>query len=250
MTLTHVVPEIKLMNLILLFPSDIVSFNTVSLTGRRLKHVLEILKPKENDVLTVGLEGGNIGTGRVVAIDARALTMEISLDDAPPPKLSVILCVALMRPIVLKRVLLTAASMGVEEIVLFHSRQVEKSFWQSTSLGEDELREQLVLGLEQAKDTVLPKVSFQKRFKPFVEDVLPGLLKGRTGIVADPSGIVIPRPKAEGSQRPSVVIIGPEGGFIPYEVEKFQEAGCQVVGLGKRILKVETAIVTLLAKLF
>ncbi|MEI6437552.1 MAG: 16S rRNA (uracil(1498)-N(3))-methyltransferase [Candidatus Omnitrophota bacterium] len=233
------------MNLILLTPSDMVSNDTVSLNGRRLKHVLEILKPKEGDTLTVGMEGGMVGTGRVISFDARSLTMRVSLTEAPPEKIPVILCIALMRPIVLKRVLLTAASMGVAEIVLFHSRQVEKSFWQSTSLAADEIREQIVLGIEQGKDTVLPKVSFHKRFKPFVEDVLPGLLKGRAGYVADPSG----EPISSGvSREPAVVLIGPEGGFIPYEVEKCREAGCRVLGLGSRILKVETAMVTVLSR--
>ncbi|MBF0595509.1 MAG: 16S rRNA (uracil(1498)-N(3))-methyltransferase [Candidatus Omnitrophica bacterium] len=245
------------MNLILLFPSDFVSSDTVSLTGRRLKHVLEILKPRINDTLTVGQENGRIGTGLVVNIDDRALTLQVSLTAAPPSKLPVVLCIALMRPIVLKRVLLTAASMGVEQIILFHSRQVEKSFWQSSSLEPEDIREQLILGLEQAKDTVLPEVSFQKRFKPFVEDVLPSLMKGREGFVADPSGdSIVGKSRGEfkgghgGPPVHAVVVIGPEGGFISYEVEKFRQAGCKVVGLGNRILKIETAMVVMLSNFF
>ncbi|MGV6807612.1 MAG: 16S rRNA (uracil(1498)-N(3))-methyltransferase [bacterium] len=38
-------------------------------------------------------------------------------------------------------------------------------------------------------------------------------------------------------------MIGPEGGFIPYEVEKLVDAGCQAFSFGPRILKVEQAIV-------
>ncbi len=234
------------MNLILLFPSDFIASDTVRLTGRRLGHALEILKPKKDDLLTVGLEGGMIGSGRVVAIDARSLTMSVAFNEPPPPRIPVVLCVALMRPIVFRRVLLTAASLGVEEVIFFHTVRVEKSFWQSTALKEDGIREQLVLGLEQAKDTVLPKVSFQKRFKPFVEDVLPGLLKTRAGIVADPSGQAM----AGNCCEPAVLIIGPEGGFVPYEIEKFREAGCKVIGLGPRILKVETAVVALLIRMW
>jgi 16S rRNA (uracil1498-N3)-methyltransferase len=234
------------MNLILFSSEDLVSPHSVRLTGRRFQHIIDILKPAVGDTLSVGVQGGLMGAGIVRTLSAENIILDVALSDPPPVKLPVILCVALMRPIVLKRVLLTAASLGVEEIILFHSSKVEKSFWQSTSLGDEELRDQLILGLEQAKDTVLPKVSFQKRFKPFVEDILPELLKTRRGIVADPSGEVVVPSVAQAT----VLIIGPEAGVTPYEVEKFKEAGCQVIGLGQRILKVETAIVTLLAKLF
>jgi RsmE family RNA methyltransferase len=93
-----------------------------------------------------------------------------------------------------------------------------------------------------------------KRFKPFVEDVLPELLeeKGRRskveGVVADPSGSHLSTFHLQPSAF-KVFIIGPEGGFIPYEVDKFREAGCKVVSLGERILKVETAMVALISKM-
>lgn len=45
------------------------------------------------------------------------------------------------------------------------------------------------------------------------------------------------------------VIIGPEGGFAPEEVEALEEAGAYSVSLGKRILRTETAGVVLLSQL-
>ena len=41
------------------------------------------------------------------------------------------------------------------------------------------------------------------------------------------------------------VIVGPEGGFSEEEVEILREAGAQVVNLGNRILRTETAAITL-----
>jgi len=48
----------------------------------------------------------------------------------------------------------------------------------------------------------------------------------------------------------TTLTIGPEGGFIPYEIEKLNAAGCKTVNIGERILRVETAVPVLLSKLF
>ncbi len=46
------------------------------------------------------------------------------------------------------------------------------------------------------------------------------------------------------------IIIGPEGGFIPYEVDLLIKNGCQAVSLGNRIIRTETVIPYVLGRLF
>ena len=93
----------------------------------------------------------------------------------------------------------------------------------------------------------MPKVSFHKRFKPFVEDILPTLANNSTKLIAHP-GIGEQCPLA--INQATILAIGPEGGFTPYEVNKFLEAGFNGIHLGPRILKVENALTVLTAKLF
>ena len=236
------------MNLILLFEDDFVKDRQrVSLRGRRHEHVLNVHRASAGDRLSVGLLNGMIGTGAVTRIDDDALEMDIVLDRDPPPPLDVTLILALPRPIVLKRILLSASSMGVKRIVLIHSRRVEKSYWNSPVLDEKKIKEQLILGLEQARDTVMPEVWLRQKFKPFVEDDLPDLIKGTLPLVAHP-GTSEPCPSQV--NRPVTLAIGPEGGFMPYEVEMLEAAGFRSVNIGERILRVETAVPVLLSKLF
>ncbi|MBI4745593.1 MAG: 16S rRNA (uracil(1498)-N(3))-methyltransferase, partial [Deltaproteobacteria bacterium] len=180
-------------------------------------------------------------------LDNEALEMDIVLDRDPPPPLDVTLILALPRPIVLKRILLSGSNLGVKRIFLIHSRRVEKSYWNSPIFDENKIKEQLILGLEQARDTIMPEVWFRKKFKPFVEDELPDMIKGTLPLVAHP-GTSEPCPRQV--NRPVTLAIGPEGGFIPYEIDLLEGAGFRSVNIGERILRVETAVPVLLSMLF
>lgn len=236
------------MNLLLLEDGDFVAEGRALLRGRRLKHLHEVHRAESGDALRVGRLGGLMGEGRILRLDAEAAEIAVeSLEQSPPAKLPVTLLLALPRPKMLKRTLQTVASMGVAHLVLLNSYRVEKSFWQTPFLESEAIREQLILGLEQARDTVLPEVTIEKRFKPFVEDRLPQLAAGSLGLVGHP-GDFPACPRAVDSA--VTLAIGPEGGWIPYEVDKLREAGLAPVQLGERILRVETAVPVLLARLF
>lgn len=236
------------MNLILLFNGDFKNgMEQVSLRGRRLQHVREVHRASVGDRLCVGLLDGLMGTGTVTRIDDEALEMDIALDRDPPLPLDATLILALPRPIVLKRILLSASSMGVKLIILLHTRRVEKSYWSSPVLSEENIREQLTLGLEQARDTIIPQVLLRPKFKPFVEDELPGIIDGTLPLVAHPEAGE-PCPRNAGC--PVTLAIGPEGGFIPYEIEMLETCGFKSVSIGERILRVETAVPVLLSRLF
>jgi RsmE family RNA methyltransferase len=234
-------------NLLLLEAADFIATDRVLLQGRRLRHLQEVHRAEVGDSLRVGRIDGLMGQGQLLRLDADAAELQIDLDQPPPAKLPLTLLLALPRPKMLKRVLQTVASMGVPKLILLNSYRVEKSFWQTPFLQPQAIREQLILGLEQARDTVLPEVLIEKRFKPFVEDQLSQLALGSLGLVGHP-GDYPACPRALTQQ--VTLAIGPEGGWIPYEIEKLQAAGLQPVQLGARILRVETAVSALLARLF
>ena len=233
------------MNLILLQKEDFIDGQRAVLAGRRLRHVLEIHQAIAGQTLRVGLLNGQMGEGLILEACAEKLILQVSLTQTAPPPLPVTLLLALPRPKMLKRILQAVSSLGVKHIYLLNSYRVEKSFWGSPLLQPEALQEQLILGLEQARDTLLPSVHLRPRFKPFVEDEVPALICGTQALVAHPTADA---PCPATSHIPTTLAIGPEGGFIPYEIEKLQQCGFTPVSLGERILRVETAVAVLLSR--
>ncbi|HJW33306.1 MAG TPA: 16S rRNA (uracil(1498)-N(3))-methyltransferase [Holophagaceae bacterium] len=234
------------MNLLILEAGDLIAPDRARVTGRRLVHAREILKAQGGTTLRAGLLGGAMGRAQVAKLDEEGLELALAWDEAPPAKLPLTLLLALPRPKVLNRVLASAASLGVARLVLLNAWKVEKAYWKSPRMEPANLREQLILGLEQARDTALPDLQVERLFKPFVEDRLPHLLAGATGFVADPTG---EEPCPRGLSGPTVLAVGPEGGWIPSELESLRRAGLRGIHLGPRILRTETALASLIGRL-
>jgi 16S rRNA (uracil1498-N3)-methyltransferase len=234
-------------NLILLFDDDFVSDSHVRLTGRRLQHMRDVHRVAVGESLTVGVANGRIGRGTITVLADDAVEMDVTLDRDPPRSLPLTLILALPRPKVLNRVIASASSLGIKRIVLLNAWKVEKSYWSSPRLAPENLRTQSILGLEQARDTVLPKIETRRLFRPFVEDELPAIADGTRALVAHPNAAV---PCPRDVQEPVTLVIGPEGGFIDAEIASLERIGFTPVSIGERILRVETAVPFLTSRLY
>jgi RsmE family RNA methyltransferase len=234
------------MNLALLFDDDYIDDNKVRLNGRRHQQIFSIHKSVVGDTVKVGKLNGKMGIGVITALNENFVELTIVLNQDPPAPLPMRLITALARPPMMRRIFSAAAEFGIKDIIVINTRRVEKSFWQSPSLAQEKINELLYLGLEQAKDTILPTVTFHKRFRPFVEDELPTLLTNTKALIAHPeSATNCPHALSEHI----TLAVGPEGGFLPFEVEHFLAAGFEAINMGPRIYKVENAISILTAKL-
>jgi RsmE family RNA methyltransferase len=238
------------MNIILINPSDFIASNKVLLNDRRFQHILTVHKATVGNTLKVGLIDGKRGSAQVLEIDNNCVTLQTNLNLPALQALPLTLILALPRPKMLKRILQSTASLGVKEIHLINSYRVEKSYWSSPVLTDHSIQEHLLLGLEQAGDTILPKVHLCKRFKPFVEDQLPTIAANSRKIVAHPYKAKPIDSQKDSTFKNTVLAIGPEGGFIDYEIDKLIQLDFEPLSLGDRILRVETAIPYCLAKLF
>lgn len=235
------------MNVVLLEPSEVSAHGEAALDGRRAEHVASVLGKAPGDSLSVGLVGGRLGAATVVSSTKSALVLrDCTFEREPVPKRPITVVLALPRPPVFRRLLQHVTALGIERLVLLHTKRVEKSYWMSPALAPDAIAAQVRLGLEQAVDTVPLIVERARGFKAFVRERLPSLAEGARLLVAHPGDH--PRCPVDVDTR-VVMLIGPEGGFIPYEVERLEEAGAELVSLGSRILRVETAMIAVLGRL-
>lgn len=235
------------MNLVLLDQEDFVDHETVVLKGRRLTHLLSVNKVRERDSLVCGLLNGKIGTGTVQKQTDGFLEMRVELNQEPPEPLPLTLVLALPRPKMLKRIIEAVTTLGVKKIHLINSWRVEKSFWQSPLLDMDELRKYMVLGLEQGRDTILPRISLHRFFTKFVTEDLPSISKNSLRLAAHPKADHI---CPSGVNAETTLVIGPEGGFIDIEMDTLTKQGFLSCHIGPRILRVETAVTFLIARVF
>jgi 16S rRNA (uracil1498-N3)-methyltransferase len=219
-------------NLLLLLPEDFISATRARISGRRLDEVRRI----GEEHLRVGVIDGRIGTATIVGEGE----LDVRLDADPPPPLPLTLVLALPRPKVLNRVIAGATSMGIKKIFLINAWRVEKSYWKSPKLLH--LRDQAILGLEQACDTVMPQIETRRFFRNFVEEFKPDPL----ALVAHPGAA---EPCPHNVQQPVTLAIGPEGGFIAEEIASLERVGFRPVHFGPRILRVETAVAAIVGRL-
>ena len=235
------------MNLILLQAHEINGSRSV-LTDHRALHIEDVLRSVPGDTLRIGLLNGPLGVGTVESAGGGEVVLSCAFDEEPPPVPPVDLLLAMPRPKVMKRLWAQIAALGVGRIVLLRADKVERYYFDSHVLEPEFYQSMLIEGLQQARCTRLPEVLIRPLFKPFVEDELDGLFPDALKLLADPTAREPLAAAIPSIEPPRVLLaIGPEGGWIPYELNMLCDHGFQPIGMGNRVLRSDTAVIALLA---
>ncbi len=232
------------MNLILLHPNEVEADGRARMEGARAAHVREVLRAQPGDSIRIGLLEGPKGAGRVIRIDEHAVELVCAFEGEPPPRPRADLLLAMPRPKVMKRLWAQLAALGVDRIIITNAARVERNYFDTHVLDPAFFTPLLIEGLQQAQDTRLPRVEIHRRLKPLVEDQLP---EDSERYLLHPGAPRSPRSAAPGGR--ALLAIGPEGGWVPFEVELFERHGFLPVSLGARTLRTDTACVAALAVL-
>lgn len=231
------------MNLLLLRPEELAADGTVTVADRRAEHLTRVLHAQPGSIVVAGCLDTSYGQATVVAVQGRTVQLRYlpTTRDASHDEPSRTLLLAVPRPKVLSRCLEHAAALGFTKIALFRSYRVEKSHLHSRKLAQADIAPHLLLGLEQGRRIVMPQVELFERFKPFVEDRLHTWLSTEKRFVAHPSA-ELPTRALPVAFDDYCLALGPEGGFIPYEVDALRCVGFVPVRAETGPLRVESAL--------
>lgn len=244
------------MNSVIFFKEELIAPDTVLCSGARARHLFETHELRAGREVQVALYQGQRGRGTVTEAATDRVVLKIALNLPPLTRQHTEVVLAVPRPQTIKKVLLSCAQLGIAAVHFIKSENVEKSYLQSKSLRAEEIEREVLKGLEQSGDSIPPEVAVHRSFRQFCGELLPQRLKLLGGsckrFIAHTdqnSSEALSLGAALDPQYPVVVAFGPEAGWTPAELERFRELGFSVVGLGERILRVETALVFLLGQI-
>jgi len=234
-------------NLLLIDPIELRGDGTCTVFDRRAHHMRTVIGVEVGSTVRAGLLGGAVGTGEVIADDGSAITFRLSLTEPTPRPLDVELLLAVPRPKVITRTIEIVASFAVKRIDLTNAWRVDKSYLRSPRLDPGALALAARFGAEQGATTYLPAITVHDRLMAVLDDRYAKPDPAVQRLIAHPSAP--PIETVVTTRMPTVLAIGPEGGWIERELETFIERGFKPVSIGTPILRVEAAVASSLGQL-
>ena len=234
------------MNLILFEPSEIE--HALPRTDRRAIHILDVLRRKTGDTFDAGVINVARGTATLQSVTDAGLTLGFNLTTLPAPlRAPITLIVGLPRPQTARDILRDATTLGVSEIHFVRTEKSDSSYAQSTLWTSGEWRRQAIIGAEQAFDTRIPVITYDRTLPA----ALGVLTKDSTRVAFDiyEADSTLGAFNRDGLNLPSphLLAFGGERGWSGNDREVLRAHQFYFVHLGGRVLRTETAVVAALS---
>ena len=249
------------MNLILFESTEVVNEDTqfvvrLDSTDRRYIHCSTVLKVAVGSVCRVGVINGDMFDATVRFFSESQIVFEFNSSNLrtlkPFSDMNISLILAMPRPKVLDRLWTVFAQLGFRRIMLINAERVENQYFHTHVVTEANYRPKLIKGLEQASvSTRLPEVSVDKR-------PLDVFLSKRLDVAFPPEKtnrfICHPEPASDQQESPgwdlskeTVIALGPEGGWLDYEITDLRQRGFVPVTCSSRVFTTDVAVIALTA---
>lgn len=236
------------MNIVLLHPEDASGKDRWALRDRRARHVREVLGAGVGDAVRVGLRDGPLGTGSIERIDADRVEITAALD-GPAPEPWVDLVLGVPRPKQIRKLVPQVVALGIRSLSFLRTWRVQRPYLASPLLRPEGLVELIEDGLMQAGRTAWPRVRTIPRFETYCHEAEARPGDETTRIVAVPGAALDLANRRAPLSPPITLVVGPEGGLLPREVDRLVRAGHQALAFGPSTLRTDTACVVLIGQL-
>ena len=209
----------------------------VQLVGAEARHAVTVSRLAVGERAVIGNGAGLVVEGVITLADHTALEIEVdTVDLAPVPAPAIFLVQALAKGDRDELAVQAATELGADGVVPW-SAQRSISRWEGAKIAKGHARWEAIVR-EATKQSV----------RPFLPDVAPlvttkqlAALAGQSQmIVLDPTGDR-PLTAVDSDGRDVVVVVGPEGGIAPSELDSLRAGGAVVVRLGSTVLRTSTA---------
>ena len=204
-------------------------------------HILDVLRLSAGDSFLAGIIDGPIGKATLGSVEPDALVLSFQPERESPPLDPITLIAGLPRPQTAKKMLWEATAMGVQRIHFVRSDLGERSYAHSPLWKQGEYRRYLIDGAQQAVSTQLPEITVAEKLEDMLMDE-----EAASKLALDNAEASSPLSGAK-VELPIAIAIGSERGWSDRERQVMLEAGYELVHLGPRVLRVETATVAALA---
>ncbi|QDT91426.1 RsmE family RNA methyltransferase [Gimesia algae] len=214
--------------------------DTLLLEGSEAHHLLHVLRMRTGDTVLVFNGRGAEAEGVISKTSRKTVEIQVTLRHAAPTSSQVplILATAVPKGDRFRWLVEKAAELGVTKLVPLLT---ERS---SVDPGDNRLKklqQTIVSAAKQSGQIQLMELAEVQKWDTFLSEI--NQTECRL-LIADPAGCGIDLFKlSEKPESPVVILIGPEGGFTPDELQSAQEKGAKSVRLSEGILRIETAAI-------
>lgn len=227
------------------FSESAITTDTAELAGNEAHHLLHVMRAKVGTELIVFDGQGAEFRAQIVEVRRTTVRLKIleRLDADRELPLRITIGVALPKGDRQGWLVEKAVELGVARLVPL---QTERGMAQPSDNAVARLRRRAIEACKQCGRNRIPEIAAAQSFESFIEDVSHEGLR----LLAQPQGEQSIRGLAQGALQSAtevVLAVGPEGGFTNEEVAAAVATGWTTVDLGPRVLRVETAVLALVA---
>lgn len=233
-------------------PSENISENRIIINGSDVNHIKNVLRYKKGNKIEVSDSSGNVYSCEIEVIGDTVIELSVLEKKTSESELSVKITLfqGMPKGDKMDMIVQKTVELGVAEIVPVNmERTIVKLDKKKAEARTERWNKISESAAKQSGRGIIPKVYIPVSFKE--------ALKMCSGM----DMTILPYENADGmsksaelikkaaEQKKVAVFIGPEGGFSSEEVEEAEAQGAKIVTLGRRILRTETAGLTVLSLL-